>query len=160
MAWDERAWKRRQEESWRRVDARIASGEKKCSRCKTVKPFSDFNIARDKADGHKPWCRSCSSKIQKARWLAGHDRDRHFRKKFGVTLAEFEQMLKDQDGRCAICGTTEPSGRISFLCNFHIDHCHKAGNVRGLLCSNCNRGLGYFADNPEFLQKAIEYLKR
>ena len=63
-------------------------------------------------------------------------------------------MLAKQDQRCAIC-CNESNGR-----QWHVDHCHEAGIVRGILCDNCNRGLGHFKDNPLVLQFAAAYLEK
>lgn len=78
------------------------------------------------------------------------------RHKFGLSRDEYEAMLADQDGRCAICLTGDP-GRYP---NWHVDHDHATGRVRGLLCGPCNRGLGHFQDNIDSLQRAISYLTR
>jgi hypothetical protein len=75
--------------------------------------------------------------------------------KYGVTQEEYLLLLKEQDFKCAICKTEEPGGRHS---NWHIDHNHNTDVVRGLLCHNCNRGLGFFKDDPYFLDNAINYL--
>ena len=75
---------------------------------------------------------------------------------WGVTLEEYISMLKNQKRRCAICGTTKmDNGRR----NFCVDHNHKTGKVRGLLCGKCNKGLGLFKDSISILEKAISYLK-
>ena len=63
-------------------------------------------------------------------------------------------MLAAQDGKCAICGTTSTGNRKAF----HVDHDHKTGKVRGLLCSNCNTGIGNLRDDIGLLNRAIEYL--
>lgn len=77
-------------------------------------------------------------------------------KTYGITLLEYEAQLDKQNGMCALCGITEcGSGR-----NFAVDHCHETGNVRGLLCANCNNGLGRFKDNTEVLRNAITYLNQ
>jgi len=76
---------------------------------------------------------------------------------YGITLEEFNRILEKQGGRCAICGTTESGGRHN---TFHVDHCHGSNRVRGLLCLNCNRGIGYFHDNVETLKNAAKYLRR
>ena len=65
---------------------------------------------------------------------------------------EYETLLKAQNGRCAICGTRLPKGSLV------IDHSHKTGDVRGLLCISCNTGLGMFKDDPDLLQEASLYL--
>lgn len=83
-------------------------------------------------------------------------RDGIIRRQYGITLEQYEEMLKAQDYKCAICGNEdEVEGR-----RLAIDHCHIGGHVRGLLCGKCNRGLGLFLDNPTLLQQAINYLAR
>lgn len=65
-------------------------------------------------------------------------------------------MLKTQGGRCAICPKkVSLDGKA-----LSVDHCHTSGKIRGLLCSECNRGIGYFTDNPELLEAAAAYLKK
>jgi len=84
------------------------------------------------------------------------------RRKYGITEADYERMVIEQDGKCAICRTDTPpihntSGSPS---RWHIDHDHKTGQVRGLLCFKCNQGLGNFSDNVEALRGAVNYLLR
>ena len=89
-------------------------------------------------------------------------RARHLLAKYGITPDDFDAMVEAQGGRCAVCGCTEPGGRGTW----HIDHDHACcpGQVtcgrclRGLLCSNCNTGLGFFKDNPFVLRSAARYL--
>ena len=86
-------------------------------------------------------------------WTRNYDLKRFY----GITIEQFEEMKQAQDGKCAICKTTEPKGRHNV---FAVDHCHKTGKVRGLLCNKCNVGLGSFCDNIDSLKEAIEYLKK
>lgn len=66
-------------------------------------------------------------------------------------------MAVDQDGRCAICSTTEPGhGHVVFV----VDHCHQTGKVRGLLCRNCNAAIGLLGDDPKVLRVAAVYIER
>jgi len=74
---------------------------------------------------------------------------------YGITENELEQMKKNQNNRCAICGDIIEE----FTKNFAIDHNHKTGKVRGLLCMNCNSGLGCFRENKMTMLKAINYLE-
>lgn len=76
-------------------------------------------------------------------------------RKYGITLADFKQMLVVQGGVCAICDGTDIQGTG----DWHVDHDHATGKVRGVLCSFCNTGLGMFKDNPKALMKAVRYLK-
>jgi poly(3-hydroxybutyrate) depolymerase len=84
-------------------------------------------------------------------------RQRHHANKYGLSAADFTHMWEEQGGCCAICHQQmTPTGTSpTSAC---VDHCHETNKVRGLLCNHCNRGLGLFKDNKEFLAAAIEYL--
>lgn len=73
---------------------------------------------------------------------------------YGITIKEYYKMLEDQGGGCAVCGKTpgENGRRLA------VDHDHETGEVRGLLCSSCNTGLGNFKDDPQLLESAMYYL--
>jgi hypothetical protein len=75
---------------------------------------------------------------------------------YGLTMEQYNVMLIEQNGVCKICGKPEKSSSKGVL---SVDHDHSTGNVRGLLCDTCNRGLGHFYDNISLLYNAIEYLK-
>lgn len=77
-----------------------------------------------------------------------------WRIKVKMSYEDFKLMLKKQNGKCAICREPEVKRRMS------VDHCHKTGKVRGLLCQMCNTSLGGFKDNPKLLKKAINYLNK
>ncbi len=77
------------------------------------------------------------------------------KQQFGISLDEYENIFEKQDGVCAIC--REPEPRYKFLA---VDHCHHKGQVRGLLCSKCNPGLGLFEDSIESLKSAVRYLEK
>jgi len=81
-------------------------------------------------------------------------RDWRLLKEFGITQEQYDTMLTSQNNSCAICSRANFTGY-----NWHVDHCHTTGKVRGLLCSKCNQGLGLFEDNLTSLRKAIEYLE-
>lgn len=83
-------------------------------------------------------------------------RDYDLRRHYGIGLEDFNRILAEQNGRCAVCATDEPGGRG----RFHVDHNHKTGEVRGLLCSHCNLGVGHFKDSPTLLKAAAYYLQR
>jgi hypothetical protein len=84
------------------------------------------------------------------------NRNSQLKKKFGVTLDQYDSLLQQQNGSCAICGTTNPRGRGSF----HLDHDHITGAIRGILCHSCNTGLGSFRDSTLTIQAAIDYIER
>jgi hypothetical protein len=78
-------------------------------------------------------------------------------KPYGMTIAEFDELLVAQGGKCAICGMSSAGDSKIFPV---IDHCHTNKHVRGILCANCNRGLGMFRDSPALLRKAAKYVER
>lgn len=82
------------------------------------------------------------------------DRKAHLRKKYNLSLDQFDNMVLAQGGVCAICGNT-----CELHTNLSVDHCHESGVVRGLLCARCNKGLGHFMDDPDILKAAISYLE-
>ena len=97
------------------------------------------------------------------KWYAAHpEKVRAYRRRaklrsnYALTVEEFDAMVAAQGGRCAICGEI-PSGSRSVL---DVDHDHATGTVRGLLCHGCNKATGFLHDNPDLLQKAINYLRR
>jgi Recombination endonuclease VII len=75
------------------------------------------------------------------------------KKRYGITLEQYEKMFQKQDGKCAIC--LKPS-----IKRLAVDHNHDTGKVRGLLCSNCNPLLGFATDSITILENAVAYLKR
>jgi hypothetical protein len=83
----------------------------------------------------------------------------HLKKAYGLSLREWEAILRAQGGRCAICGRAEPDARDPRK-TWHTDHDHQTGRVRGILCGGCNLGLGCFGDNVESLMRAVRYLKQ
>lgn len=82
--------------------------------------------------------------------------ERYLRASYGIDLAAYNQMKDDQGGVCAICEKPDTSKKQKL----HVDHNHATGHVRGLLCHNCNVGLGAFRDSEPSLLKAIDYLKK
>ena len=89
-------------------------------------------------------------------YMSDRQRKYHLKLKFNITEADYERMMSEQDGKCAICFRTEPTGRWKRLA---VDHCHKTNKIRGLLCDKCNRGMGLLEDSVELLQSAVNYLK-
>lgn len=165
----------------------IGKQSKKCLKCGVVKPNVDFNINRRASDGRCCHCRECSKNTYKS-WATKNKEKRlekqrdyrknnkeevsrhrriylqnnvdkvrtyHLKQRYGITVSELEGMFVNQNGQCAIC-QTEFLNRNKM----HIDHDHTTGNIRKLLCGDCNRGLGGFKDNPDILTQAINYLKQ
>lgn len=85
--------------------------------------------------------------------VKSRERDRYLRRKYGITLEEYDAMLAAQDGVCAICRRPPTEG-----VSLHVDHDHENGARRGLLCFRCNNSLGDLEDDPDLLRRAASYL--
>lgn len=81
-------------------------------------------------------------------------------RRYGITPERYAEMLAEQNGVCLLCGLPPAGEGHGTSSRLHVDHDHVTGKVRGLLCNNCNRGLGYLADDPVLMLKAAEYVKR
>lgn len=129
--------------------------QKKCSRCKEVKPREAFSISRSSATGLDYICRVCKS-AHNAVYdpLRGSQRDKNLWQRFRMVQANYLALLEAQGGKCAICEAV-PASENS-LC---IDHCHDSGQVRGLLCNKCNASLSGM-EREGFMEKALAYLAR
>lgn len=102
--------------------------------------------------------RYCGSQcVKKANYDPKRARELELIRRYGITSEEFDVMLEAQGGVCAICGTTDWPGKGN---RPHADHCHVSNKFRGVLCHDCNVGLGNFKDDIARLEAAIEYLKR
>lgn len=85
------------------------------------------------------------------------NRDWNLKNQYGIDQKEYDDMLLAQKGTCAICNTATPTGKWKV---FAVDHCHDTGIVRGLLCNECNRGMGLLGDDSNRLRKAADYLDK
>lgn len=79
--------------------------------------------------------------------------------KYGITEAQYNETLEEQNGVCAICGQEERRTRNKKRVSLSVDHCHESGEVRGLICYDCNTMLGMSRDDSEILEKGAEYLR-
>jgi hypothetical protein len=119
-------------------------GMMRCRTCRKDKPSTSYS--------HSPDCNACrASDPATAEARQSATRARRLRQ-YGFTVEEYEDLLASQQGVCAICGG--PPGARSL----HVDHDHQTGENRGLLCHNCNIGLGNFRDDPDLLLAAAAYL--
>ena len=137
---------------------------KRCSVCGQEKPLSEFYNRKTSKDGKGYRCKECDNKARK-KWQTDNperarysSRNRSIKAKYGIDIEQYNQILQAQNYQCAICGCTVQNH--SYQKNFNIDHNHETGEVRGLLCTACNRALGLFRDNPDILRKAAEYLDK
>jgi hypothetical protein len=89
-------------------------------------------------------------------------RNHHLKQSYGITLEQYNQMFKNQNGVCAICGNPETKidKQLNKLRVLSVDHNHTTGQIRGLLCDRCNLGIAFFKDNAEILNRASKYLNK
>lgn len=134
---------------------------KTCVKCQITKPVSEFSISKRKSGKRiiRSRCKPCAKeydltfyeKLKRENPLT-YPRiieNRHMLHRYGITLEYREKLYAEQRGTCAIC---EKPKKLT------VDHCHGSKKVRGLLCGDCNRGLGLFFDNTKALESAIRYL--
>ncbi len=135
----------------------IENGCSYCPKCDKEKEISDFNKDKHTAFGIAIYCRVCTGKKSSVRYknFKRNHKNTQLKSNYGITIDEYEKLLDKQNGCCAICGRPDNGKRL--MC---VDHCHSTGEVRGLLCNNCNLGLGNFIDNVELLENAVKYLKQ
>ena len=117
-------------------------------------PLEAFHKAGNSKDGHRPNCKSCRKKYSRKRYSEGNGKNNILVSKYGITNKEYEIMLGAQKGKCDICG----KHKTEFKHRFAVDHCHKTGKVRALLCGPCNQAIGLLRDSPALCRKAAEYL--
>ncbi len=144
-----------------------------CPRCKRRKLLTKFNRNKNYKNGYSSWCRDCNKKacklyyinnrerlLEKCReWNRKNKEKKHFqsiKRQYGVSMGRYKKIFNAQKGKCALCGKSQ----VACTRRLHIDHNHKTGEIRGLLCHGCNTGLGSFNDDISLLKKAISYLQR
>lgn len=139
----------------------IENQNKICSVCKKRKSFSNFYNFKNKSDGKSYRCKLCDDKARSL-WRKNNPerykksaRERSIKHRYGITYEDYMSLLKKQENKCAIC-----EGHQQGKDFFSIDHDHNTGKIRGLLCNNCNRGLGLLKDSSSILENAINYLRR
>ncbi len=147
---------------------------KQCSKCKGIKPKVDFSKFKHGKDGLKSWCKCCCKKANliwqrenkekcreankrshKKNYCPDKNRELKLLSRYNISLEQYKVQEKYQDYKCIICGASE--GRAGK--RLQVDHCHTTGEIRGLLCDNCNGGLGQFKDSTKRLNNAIKYLE-
>lgn len=161
---------------------------KVCGRCKKEKEVSFFYKDSTRKDGYRGWCKECVKKHTKVYYQQNkeyydqyrkdnHERIKENRKryyqqnkerirehdlknKYNITIEQYNKILLQQNNVCWICGEPETLIIYGKRINLAVDHNEKTGEVRGLLCSSCNKGIGYLKHNPFILIKAIKYLQK
>jgi hypothetical protein len=125
---------------------------KRCPDCGETKALDEFPRNKNSKDGRHTYCKPCHNARGKETYerLYGGTRHYHLRRRYGIGADEFDELVRQQGGVCAICGRENPE---------HVDHDHDTGEVRGILCFNCNGGLGQFRDSIDALRAAASYLE-
>ncbi|MDX3531554.1 endonuclease VII domain-containing protein [Streptomyces sp. ID05-39B] len=119
----------------------VPAGHKLCRTCREIKPHSEWHRNASASDGLSTRCKACR---------AVRGRQDHLKRQYGITEAERDELLASQAGVCCIC-LAAPAA--------HVDHCHKTGRVRGVLCFSCNAALGQFKDRPDAIRRAAAYVE-
>lgn len=159
--------------------AKSSIQQKFCNTCQETKPVSQFYKNRSKDDGLTSQCKSCVNKAYR-KYMDNPKRKEHKRARdmeryyarpriartperqhadslkrwHGMTVAEYNAMVRAQFGKCAICGSPPKEGYKLF-----VDHCHETGKIRGLLCNSCNMAIGKLGDTLESLTRVVKYLE-
>lgn len=145
---------------------------KRCRACGRVRKIADFHCRSKAVDGLQGECKKCKRAYARAYvrqnrdvmvartrdWVKANpvrakasSRRYRLRSQYGLTESQYGLLIQKCKGCCEICGKKPKK--------LHVDHCHKTGIVRGLLCQSCNQALGFFRDNPNLLKAAIKYLR-
>lgn len=157
---------------------------KKCTRCGVRRPYSSFSKSSKHKYGLSNWCKYCHKDYR----IENRDRQREYNRdwclrnkdrltakrrensfekkkydtlrKYGLTYEGYQRMMLQQEGACKICKFLfDDSIESKYPDKPHVDHDHRTGKVRGLLCLSCNHGLGKFKDSVTLLVEAIAYLE-
>lgn len=126
---------------------------KRCQGCKKRLPPQSFRYVGASRDGLARWCKTCSGTPEHQRLRM---RENWLLLKYGITLMEYERLLVAQGRRCAICRRLNREAGERELA---VDHCHKTGRIRGLLCTPCNRILGAMGDDVDGAMRFVNYLR-
>lgn len=137
---------------------------KVCRQCTLEKPADKFRLRKHKGGGRKPtyesYCKECEA-INNKDWMLRHKEERklvdfarNLKRKFGLTVDQYNEMLKAQGNKCAIC----PAERSLSGKALAVDHNHDTLEIRGLLCNECNTAIGLLKENIWIIWSAIKYL--
>lgn len=133
-----------------------------CTSCDQLVDIKLFGLRPANLDGLQSDCKSCRSIAENERSKDPEYRNRskecteryRLKRKYGISIEERDRLIESQNGLCAICKSTCRTGN-----KLSVDHSHVTGKVRGMLCANCNLGLGSFMDSISSLKSAVEYLE-
>ena len=138
---------------------------KKCNKCHKILPYTEYDLStrRDGTKFIRGQCKTCSLK---SRYKNENTKGQHLRKYWPETTGQqaynnYMNLLIKQENRCKICNNPETKimNRKQAVSDLAVDHCHQTGKVRGLLCDNCNKAIGFIKDSPELCILMANYLK-
>lgn len=140
--------------------------QKRCSKCKSLVPITGFNKDRATRDGLASECRSCNVKRHRERYKKesqkpGFSRRGDLSNRYRMTTKQYDRMFTEQGGVCAVCKQSEtrrrPWSKNGEIQPLAVDHDHKTGEVRSLLCATCNSALGFMGEDPERIRALADY---
>lgn len=136
---------------------------KRCGTCAKLLPLDKFYRRADKSRGHRSTCKVCCAKNDRA-WrdknperITDLIKFRHIKRKYGLTQEQYKALIESTGRKCPLC--EKPYEGLNGGRSPAVDHCHKTGKFRHVICKRCNLGLGHFDDNPELLKAAALYLE-
>jgi hypothetical protein len=144
--------------------------ERTCKKCKETKPLDKFHKSKRHSLGRKLECADCTNKYLNNHYHINSKNNLEFKRKrtdynykrtYGISYEKYLEMCKDRNYMCDICNDvkipagTSPIGSKDILV---LDHCHETNKIRGILCQNCNQGIGLLRDNVDILTSAHLYL--
>jgi hypothetical protein len=140
-------------------ELQVITGIKSCHGCELNKPVNMFHNNRAKWDGLTDLCKQCN-RTHNLKWRKNFPekaKNADIKKNYGITLADKLSMLESQGRVCAACGTDTPGGRYN---EWHTDHSHSTGKVRGVLCADCNMALGVVRESIPRLEGLVRYMNK
>lgn len=128
---------------------------KKCSKCKVEKQVTEFFKNKCKKDSYDGYCKDCTKLVRK-KTDSKLNKERAIKSRYGLTKIQLDLKFEKQNSSCGICKNKLDLNKRST----YIDHNHKTGETRDILCSKCNTVLGFVNEDIELLKEFIEYIKK
>ena len=135
-------------------------GRKRCPACKEYKKLNEFSRNKGKSFDRNVYCKLCESRRRRKNYRSEKQHQYNLKKFYRITKEVYDEMSEAQGGVCAICGQPETSTYLGKIRTMRVDHDHATGAIRALLCSDCNRFVGFIERNPHKIELALAYLGR
>jgi hypothetical protein len=129
-----------------------------CKKCNQEKPVTEFWKETLRKGGYRHYCKECCTSIDKKRYITNRKEilDAIKFRLYKITPDGYDELYKQQNGCCKLCGKHQSELKRAL----DVDHNHKTGEIRGLLCITCNRAIGYLYDDAELCLSAYNYLRK